>query len=165
MFSLVDLVAINEDEGAALVGQAFDPANPQPSLDACGAVASDLQPEMSVILSVGKDGAYGFSAGAWDHCPAPRVCVASTAGGGDALLGGVLAALAAGVPLVVPGLQRAAIADRPLASALEFGVLLASLAVTSPHSIHPQADVPSLLEFADSLGVAFSGSLQDSLGL
>jgi sugar/nucleoside kinase (ribokinase family) len=165
MFALVDLLAINEDEAAALVGRAFDPADPHPFLDACGAVAGTLQPGMSVILSVGKEGAYGFSAGAWDHCPAPRVRVASTAGGGDALLGGVLAALAAGSPLVVPGPPRAAISDRPLASALEFGVLLASLTVTSPHTIHPHADVQSLLEFAGTLGAPFSGSLKACLGL
>ena len=38
--------------------------------------------------------------------------------------------------------------DRPLESALDLGVLLASFAVTSPHTIHPDASPASLAAFA-----------------
>ena len=41
---------------------------------------------------------------------------------------------------------------RALATALDLGVLLAAYSVTSPHTIHPNADFPSLLAFADGLG-------------
>ena len=95
--------------------------------------------------------------------------VASTAGGGDALLAGILAALAAGAPLVAPLASSSAmlttITDRPLESALEFGVLLASYSVTSPHTIHPDADLGALVGFAERLGVTFAGALARAIGI
>ena len=94
------------------------------------------------------------------YCPAPTVPVASTAGAGDALLGGVIAALTAGIPLIQPGPPRKTIRDRPLNSALDFGVLLAALTVTSPHTIHPTANLDAMLEFANQLGVTFSKEMQ-----
>jgi hypothetical protein len=49
----------------------------------------------------------------------------STAGAGDALLAGVLSAFAVGIHLICPGPPRRSICDRPVASALDFGTLLA----------------------------------------
>jgi hypothetical protein len=40
-----------------------------------------------------------------------------------------------------------------LSSALDLGVLLAAYSVTSPHTIHQEANLPSLLAFASDLGV------------
>lgn len=165
LFALIDLLAINEDEAAALVGQPFDPARPEPFLDACARTLTAWQPAMQIIVSAGQMGAYAFAGSVWDHCPPPAVTVASTAGAGDALLAGAIACLAAGLPLVAPGPRRATMAERPLTSALDLGVLLASYTVTSPHTIHPEANVEALIALAQRLGLRFAGPLSGILGM
>ncbi len=160
LFEGVDLLALNEDEAAALTGLSFDPANPQPQLQAVAGAVTAIQPRARIILTAGAQGAFGFSEGAWEHCPALGVAVAGTAGAGDALLGGVLAALAAGVPFTCPGPRRQSLADRPLASALDFGACLAACTVTSPHTIPPGLDLAALLAFAEAHGITFAEGLR-----
>jgi sugar/nucleoside kinase (ribokinase family) len=98
----------------------------------------------------------------WNYCPATEVEVASTAGAGDALLGGIIAALAAGTPLLhrEPSEQKS---PGPILTALELGVLLASYKCLSPHTIHPSACVETLIEFARDHGRPFSQQLQELL--
>jgi sugar/nucleoside kinase (ribokinase family) len=164
MFGLTDLLSFNEDEAAALAGLPVDVDDPFPSLDRCVSVLRRYQPDIRVLVSAGRRGAFAFAEGAWGHCPAPSVPVASTAGAGDALFAGVLSALAVRVPLVDPGPPRREIGDHPLTSALDLGVLLASFSVTSPHTIHPQVDLETLAAFADGMGVTFSGALGRAIG-
>lgn len=159
MFGLIDLLSLNEDEAAALAGLPFDADDPQPCLDRCASLLRRSQPEIHLLVSAGRLGAFAFAEGVWDRCSAPTVRVASTAGAGDALLSGVISALAVGVPLIDPGPPRREIGDSPLTSALDLGVLLASFSVTSPHTIHPRADLEALVAFADGIGVTFSGAL------
>lgn len=165
----VDLLALNEDEAAVLAGRPFDRENPWATLDHCAAILGAARPDMRILVSAGAHGAFAFGDGRWGHCPAPAVPVASTAGGGDALLAGVLAALAAGAPLLAPLAPSSAtlttIDKRPLESALDFGVLLASYSVTSPHTIHPDADLGALVDFAERLGVTFAGALARAIGI
>lgn len=80
-------------------------------------------------------------------------------GAGDALLSGTLAALISGAPLIKPSSQAHESVRRTLESAVEFGILLASFSLTSPHTIHPDANLENLLDFADSVGVTFNESL------
>ena len=164
IFSQTDLVAMNEDEAGVLVGKTFEPTEPQPFLDLCAAILLSFHPSLRIIISVGKSGAHAFSEGAWDYRPALSVPVASTAGAGDALLAGTLAALAVGLPFIKPGPARSCYSDRALESAFDFGVLLAAYTVTSPHTIHPDANPDALVSFGRDLGVTFSSALQDRLG-
>jgi len=156
MFSHVDLLAMNDDEAGMLVGKTFDPAKPQAFLDRCADTLRSYQPHIQVIVSAGKEGAFAFADGTWDHCPAASVPVVSTAGAGDALLAGVLSALAVGMPFIRPGPVRASFSDRPLESAFDFGALLAAYTVTSPHTIHPDANLDALLSFGHKLRATFS---------
>ena len=159
MLSRVDLLAINEDEAGRLLGETFDMAHPRPFLDRCADALRGYQPHIRIIVSLGKLGAFAFADGIWDYRPAANVTVVSTAGAGDALLAGVLAGLAVGMPFTRPGPERAAFSDRPLESAFDFGMLLAAYSVTSPHSIHPDTSVDTLLSFASTLGATFAPSL------
>ena len=79
----------------------------------------------------------------------------SSAGAGDALLGGVLSGLAAGLPFAAATAHRATLAARPLASALDLGALVAAFKVTSPHTIPPDLSLDAVLAFAREHGVAF----------
>ena len=149
----VDLLAVNEDEAAALSGTRFDAERPGVFLDSCAKALQEQQPGVRIVVTAGRHGAYAFDGRHWDHCPAAEVPVASTAGAGDALLAGILCGLVAGLPFIAPGAPRSRLADRPLSSALDLGVLLASLSVTSPHTINPEADAPALLRLSQDLGL------------
>ncbi len=154
LLGMVDLVSMNRDEATALVGGAFDARDPRPSLERAARVVGGDR-DVRIVLTAGAAGAFGFEAGRWRHRPALAVGVANTAGAGDALLGGVVAALAAGVPLLggPSAAEAGPAADHGLADGLDLGVVLAGLAVTSPHTIHPSADLVSLLAFAATHGL------------
>ena len=92
--------------------------------------------------------------------PALPVAVVSTAGAGDALLGGVLTGLAAGLPFAPAGSPPPSLAGRPLSSALELGALVAAFKVTSPHTIPPDLSLDALVAFAREHGVAFGDGLR-----
>jgi ribokinase len=141
LFAHADVVAFNEDEARALTGLRFDPADPRPLLEACVDVLGKQRLGLRILLTAGARGAFGFDGDHWTHCPALPVRVASTAGAGDALLAGVLTALAAGAPFT---------------DAMEFGALLAAYKVTCPHTIHPDASLDRLLAFAAERGVTFT---------
>ncbi|MFI5387157.1 MAG: PfkB family carbohydrate kinase, partial [Fimbriimonadales bacterium] len=163
LLKLVDLLALNEEEAGVLCGRRFGSRSRPLSPARCASILQTLNlPQM--IVSLGRRGALALDGAQWTYCPAPTVPVASTAGSGDALLAGVLAAIAAGVPFSMPGATRAAMRDGPPESALDFGVLLASYTATSPHTIHPDASVPALVNFARNLGVTFTGSLARAVG-
>lgn len=156
---LADLISINEDEAGTMFEQPFDPAEPRKFLARCAERSAEFKPEVRLVVSAGAIGAFGYHAGQWEHCPAPRVPVSSTAGAGDALLAGILAGLTIGAPFIDPGTQRSSISECPLTSALDLGVLLASHTVTSAHTIHPEASRETLKDFARRLHVQFSGPL------
>jgi len=145
MFDLLNLVALNESEAEIFADHPFDAELPAPFLERCQQRIRTAYPKLKLIVSAGAAGAYGITNSACDFCPAPHVEVASTAGAGDALLGGTLAALAAGMPLVQP---RSSHPDTTIHTALQFGVLLASYKCLSPHTINMSANIDTLLEFA-----------------
>jgi sugar/nucleoside kinase (ribokinase family) len=159
MFEQLDLVSLNEGEAAELIGDDISTDNPEGCMAKCVQFLRATYPHLQMIISIGKDGAYGVNRDGWNYCPAPRVEVASTAGAGDCLLGGILAAMAAGVPLLNSRHPRKSLAERSLDTALEFGVLLASYKVTSPHTIHPDASLSSLIGFAAQIKAGFGPAI------
>lgn len=165
MMELVDLLAMNEDEAQALVGAELDARNPFPFLRRCEQTLAAFDRDVRIVVTAGKAGAFAIHADSWDYCPVPEVPVASTAGAGDALLGGVLAGLAMGLPFIRPGPPRSRITDRPLSGAFELAVLLASFTVTSPHTIHPGVNVGSLRAFAGQTGIVLDEELQRALSM
>ena len=109
--SLVDLLSLNEDEAAALVGAPFPAGAPEPFLRRLSSTVPALQAGVRLVVTAGARGAFAFDGAAWTHAPALPVPVVSTAGAGDALLGGVLAGLAAGLPFAPAGNSRASSRD------------------------------------------------------
>jgi sugar/nucleoside kinase (ribokinase family) len=110
---------------------------------------------MRLVVTAGARGSFAFDGCGWTHAPTLPVRVVSSAGAGDALLGGVLAGLAAGLPFAANTAHRATLAARPLASALDLGALVAAFKVTSPHTIPPDLSLDAVLDFAREHGVAF----------
>ena len=159
MFGMLDLLSINEDEASAIAGIDFDPANPQPMLDACAAALTANQGDIEIIISAGSRGAYGYSKGLWQYCPTPEVPVKSSAGAGDALIGSAICAKAAGLPLIKPDSRRVKFSDRPIACALELAILFASLTVGSPHTIAPSVTGESILSAVEDLALKMDDSV------
>ena len=155
----VDILALNAHEAAAVAGEPFPEGPAEAFLEVCRVALERARSLARAIVSAGRRGAWGLDGGRWTHTPALEVTVASTAGAGDALLGGTLAALAVGAPFTTPGAERRALRDRPLDSALDLGVLLASYAVTSPHTIHPDASPVALAAFARAHGLILAPPL------
>jgi sugar/nucleoside kinase (ribokinase family) len=159
IFSDVDLLAINEDEAAALIGRTFNPHDPREFLEQCAVSLTASQPHINIVVTAGKNGVFAFADGCWSHFASLPVKAISTTGAGDALLAGILTALIAGAPLINNRSPSENGGRRSLGSAIDFGILLASFSVTSPHTIHPDATMKSLLEFADDLGMTFTDVL------
>jgi sugar/nucleoside kinase (ribokinase family) len=157
LLSMVDVLALNEDEAAGLAGEPWPEGDPGRFLDRCASVLRGAQPSMRIVVTAGPQGAFGFDGSRWSHVPALSVAIASTAGAGDALLGALLAGLAAGLPFAAG--SRGSLTERPLESALDLGALAAAFKVTSPHTIPPDFSVENLLAFAQDHGVAFAGSV------
>jgi sugar/nucleoside kinase (ribokinase family) len=158
MFAQLDLVALNEEETIEFVGDGNTVSTPEQFVERLSFLLSSTYPQLRVIMSVGKDGAYFVDRTGWGYSPAPKVNVASTAGAGDCLLGGILAAMAAGISL--PNPQRQTSTTPMLANALDFGVLLASYKVSSPHTIHPSASLDELLRFTQQLEIPIGLAVQ-----
>jgi sugar/nucleoside kinase (ribokinase family) len=156
MFNMLDLVSLNEEEASELVGCLFGPDAPETFVGECQDFLRSSFPDLQMVVSMGKNGAYGVTAGLHRHCPAAKVNVASTAGAGDSLLGGIMAALAAGIPFLRPEPSGKGSRRPAIATALELGVLLASYKCLSPHTIHPSACMEALSSFARDVGWPFS---------
>ena len=137
----VDLLAVNVEEGAALAGVRAAETAPTIArvaalVEAVIAALRQVQPSMQVSITAGTRGSWTWDGETLVHVPAHKVKVAGTAGAGDAHFSGILAGLAAGLPL---------------GEAHELGVLVAALSVTSPHTINKGIDRRSLKALADTL--------------
>jgi sugar/nucleoside kinase (ribokinase family) len=153
--SIVDLLSLNEEEAAALVGESLPSQAPEPVLRRLSDLALAAHPGMRLVVTAGARGSFAFDGSGWTHAPTLPVRVVSSAGAGDALLGGVLAGLATGLPFAGNTAHRATLAARPLASALDLGALVAAFKVTSPHTIPPDLSLDAVLVFAREHGVDF----------
>ncbi len=160
LFSLTDLLALNQEEASALFGDVAGSVLDNALLAERAAKFTATHPQLRIIVSSGPKGAYGFQSGSSQFCPAPVLQAISTAGAGDALLAGVVCGLAAGLPFITPNEGGSSFSGRVLRTALDFGVLNASFSVTSPHSIHPDAMLSNLFGFAESHGASISDALR-----
>jgi sugar/nucleoside kinase (ribokinase family) len=162
LIALADLLALNQEEASALLNSSSGRVLDEKLLAEYAAVYTATHPAMRLVVSVGAQGAYGFEDGRMQHCPAPVLQPRSTAGAGDALLAGVLSALAAGIPFILPDEGGGTFSDRVLRTALDFGVLIASFSVTSEHSIHPDAVMKNVIAFAEQQGAIISESIRSA---
>ncbi len=151
MLSMVDLLALNREEAAGLVGYEYSSQNAQRFLSDCSSLLQKMQPYIRIVISAGAEGAFAFEDGSWSNWPALATQVVSTAGAGDALLAGVLSGLATGLPLNAKPSAQDTVISGVFSSAMEVGMLLASFSVTSPDTIHFGANLARLEEFALTL--------------
>ena len=122
----IDLLALNLDEAAALAGVSVEGSEPEAVVRAA---LARLSPDRWLTVTAGARGSWCWDGTALTHLPVLPVRVEGTAGAGDAHLAGIIAGLAAGLPLV---------------EAHQLGVLTAAVAVQSPHTINFELDREAL---------------------
>ena len=132
LLSQVDLLSVNQEEAIAFTGEDISGCSQQQFLDASYKAATALNPEMKMVVTAGAAGAHVMEYGQWSHHKAIPMEAISTAGAGDALLAGIVAGLVAGMPLANIAAETAR-----KCCAIDLGLALAALSVTSPHTIHP----------------------------
>lgn len=145
MFGMTDLLSLNLDEAAALLGWEADAHPPEAVAEAAAHKLLDLNPALKLAITAGKSGSWAWEGEQWNHLPAIPVAVLSSAGAGDAFFAALIAGTAAGLPWF---------------QAQELAGLAAALSVTSPHTIHPGLERDALRELALQASVSLSPSVE-----
>ncbi len=144
----VDLLAVNHEEAVAFTGEDMDGCSEQQLLNAVFETANALNPAMKIVVSAGAAGAHVLENGIWSHHRAIPMEAVSTAGAGDAMLAGIIAGLAAGLPLA-----GATTGTTRNCGAIDLGLASAAFSVASPHTIHPGISRESFLAFTAKKGI------------
>jgi sugar/nucleoside kinase (ribokinase family) len=144
LLALTDLLSINQDEAASLLGRAAESSSPEVVVEPAILRLSEINPAMRIAITAGKAGSWGWDGACLTHAPAQLVPVASSAGAGDAFLAALIVGTVAGLSW---------------SQSQELASLVSALSVTSPHTIHPGLERTALLTFASQLGVNLSDSV------
>jgi ribokinase len=141
----VDLLALNLDEAAALAGFSAEAIDSGDSETIVKAAQVRLAPGTMLTVTAGARGSWSWDGMMLTHQPALPVPVVGTAGAGDAHLAGIIAGLAAGLPL---------------REAHQIGVLTAAVAVQSPHTINFELNREALRACAETTGMPLAGDVR-----
>lgn len=135
MLRMTDFLAINRDEAAMLAGVgAGEPA--EAIVEAAVPALRAIQPQIQFSITAGRQGSWTWDGRSLSHLAGHAVDVASTAGAGDSFFGGMIVGMALGLPP---------------ADAQQLAGLIATLKVTSPHTINKNVDRDSLRALAERL--------------
>lgn len=149
-FALTGLLSVNIDEAARIVSLNADENDHQQIIKLCIDELVKDNPRISILITLGSKGVYCYSDNQLVHYPAFKVNPISTAGAGDAFIAGTISGLCCGLRL------SEKTDDGNLNDAVQLGLLLAALTVTSADTIHAKADAEELQSFARSLNLPFS---------
>jgi sugar/nucleoside kinase (ribokinase family) len=133
MLPLVDLLALNIDEAAALTRLAVNENTALVIVEAALTRMKKLNPSALISITAGKQGSWSWDGHSISHTGIFPVVVKSSAGAGDAHIAGIIAGLSQGLSL---------------RQAQVLGSLAGAFAVTSQHTIHPDMNKKNLLELA-----------------
>lgn len=154
-FHLTDYLSINIEEAKAIARINVESIDSEAIVQACIQKLTTLHDHMSISITDGPNGSYGYHGGTLEYIPPLRVNAVGTGGAGDAFLAGVLAGLACGLPFL-KGKKDLEFGDTPLESAFELGTLVASFSVTSPDTIHHLLHAGTVLRHAMDHNITFS---------
>lgn len=155
IYALIDLLSVNMEEARAIAGLSDNAAESGKVVEKCIDKLIGFNPRIMLTVTDGVRGNYGYTDNRLEQTAVFKAEVESTAGAGDAFLGGAIAGLACGLPFL-KGANDSYFAQTALGSAVELGTLLAGLSVTSPDTIHKTADAGMLFESGRRCGAGFS---------
>jgi sugar/nucleoside kinase (ribokinase family) len=142
-YALCDVLAINLDEAKA-ISRAEGTAEEIARKTADKIV--QYQANIQLIVTSGQLGCFTFEKGRCEKVGVIKIPLHSTAGAGDALLGGTIAGLVQGLPFQKGDHDRY-FAETPLKSAVELGAIVSMFAVMSPHTIADQVSKANIKLF------------------
>ena len=148
MFGLVDLLAINIDEAAAIVKLQRESGDPRAIIERTIAEMQNYNPSMCLSITAGKEGSWAWDGSELSFQPIIPVDVNSAAGAGDAHIAAVIYGLSRGLSL---------------SQAQILGNLAAAFSVTSPHTIHPALTRDALLDLSRRSSPALDPSISSVL--
>lgn len=154
-FEQTDLLAINEDEAAAVAKFAPVTENCDP-LEGCYHYLQKKNPEILLIVTRGKQGSVTYYQGKVQYYPSVAAPVVNTAGAGDCYLGTMIAAMIKGIPVVKPVGSEAEIS-----TAQELATLASSMKVGCSDTIDFSINQKSLSRFAKEHGLRFSKQIKE----
>jgi sugar/nucleoside kinase (ribokinase family) len=161
---LLDLLAVNIDEALAIAGIQDENTSSVEVAEACWRVVAEKNKDIMLAVTCGANGSYCFYHGEAEHVPILPMNVVSTAGAGDAFLGGTIAGLCCGLPFIKGG-SCDTFAEAPLADAVELGTLVSNLTVTSPDTIFHELDMDMLKRFCAERSFKLSDEYKKMFGL
>jgi len=149
LFDMLDLVALNIDEAATLMGVSGEEGAVSAVIaeEIAHAAADHFGrhfPHLWLSLTAGKHGSWSWDGKTLAHQSSFPSRLVSTAGAGDAHIAGIIAGLVGGLNL---------------ARAQELGSLVAALSVASPHTIAPDVERGALAMFARESGLSLSAEV------
>lgn len=143
----VDLVALNLHEASVLCS--LDEATPAEKVgEAISGLIRRTKPDLQAIITAGSSGSWIATSTSLTHTPVTSVDTRSTAGAGDAHLAGAIVGLVAGLDL---GLAN------------QLATTVSRLAVTSPHTIHPDLDAAMVEGALAELNLPLSDAVMNAL--
>jgi sugar/nucleoside kinase (ribokinase family) len=145
-FTMVDILAVNIDEAKSIAQINDDAVATETIIETCIRNVKAINPAITILITCGAAGVYCYSNNLIEFTPALKVPVVSTAGAGDAFLAGFLAGICCGLPNI-KGTNDDYFSATPLTSAVELGILLASLSVMSQDTINTKANVELMHNF------------------
>jgi len=129
---LSELISINRGEALALTGGEAGSDDAQKTASAAAEIIFKINPFAALIVTAGADGSFVCEAGRVTKIPRYGTDIVSTAGAGDAYLGGTIAGLASGLGLV---------------DSARYGAAAAGVAVTSEHTIAAEVTAENIKKF------------------
>jgi ribokinase len=131
MLSLVDLLAINIHEAAALTD--LEKSDATQIIHAVIEKMKKINPAALLSITAGQDGSWSWDGKQLTHVPIFPVEVRSSAGAGDAHIAGMISGLVGGLSL---------------SQSQVLGTLAGAFSVTSRHTIHPEMSRENLKDLA-----------------
>jgi sugar/nucleoside kinase (ribokinase family) len=158
-YSLCDLLSVNMDEARSISG--IDGTVERIAWATYEKIAV-FNRKIKLIVTSGKKGAYTFENERCQSVGVMDVAVASTAGAGDALLGGTIAGIINGLPFQKSN-DDSRFGQTPLSSAVELGAVASSIAVACKDTIADAVTKEGILMMITKNGFSMSEGFEDGL--
>jgi len=142
-YALCDFLAVNIDEAKAI---SKTEGSLESIVTATAGIVERYSPNIKLVITAGKHGAYTFENGNLEQIHIIDVPVVSTAGAGDALFAGTITGLLSGMPFQ-KGRNDHYFAETSLESAVELGTIISTFSVMSPDTIAEKVTRENIIEF------------------
>jgi len=148
LFNQIDLLSINLDEARRAVPDDGNYPTIEEETRSLLEQISKINPNMELVITNGKNGSWFLDDGRLIQQKPFATVLKSTAGAGDAYLGGLIIGTVIGLPMVCIH---------------ELGSLIAAFSVTSPDTIAENISRKSLLHFVNEMNLEISDVVMDLL--